>query len=111
FDEMLVKLDDARTQTMQELSGLRDEDLWAPAVWSDVTVDANFRLMRFSHHEREHAAHIRKWRVQTGKHKSDAQRLLSLAWQSHGALRGVLAGVSEELYAAAPGNDEWSVAQ
>lgn len=111
FGEMLTELDAARNRSMAELAGLPDDVLPAPAVWSGLELDVNFRLMRFSHHEREHAAHIRKWRVQTGKHQSDIQRLLGLAWQTHGVLRGLLAGVPQELYSRDPGNGEWSVEQ
>jgi hypothetical protein len=111
FAEMLVEFDAARTQSLRELAALPDDVLPAPAVWAGLTIDVNWRLMRFSHHEREHAAHIQKWRVQTGKHQTDAQRLLSLAWQSHGLLRGTLVGVSEELLSRDPGDGEWSIEQ
>jgi hypothetical protein len=109
FDELLDELDAARSQTLAEVGGLPDDVLPAPAVWSGISLDVNFRLMRFSHHEREHAAHIRKWRVQTGKHFTDAQRLMGLAWLSHGMLRGYLVGVPDELATNDPGNGEWPV--
>lgn len=111
FDEMLAQLDAARNQSIAELAGLSDEDLRAPDFWSDLELDVNWRLMRLSHHEREHAAQIEKWRVQTGKIATDAQRLLGLAWRSHGAVRGYLVGVDDELFARDPGNGEWSVQQ
>jgi hypothetical protein len=107
--KMLVELDSARNQSIAELSDLSDEDLTAPAVWSDIELDVNFRLMRMSHHEREHTVQIEKWRVQTGKIATDAQRLLGLAWKTHGTVRGYLVGVSDELFARSPGNGEWSV--
>ncbi|HEX2281103.1 MAG TPA: DinB family protein, partial [Thermomicrobiales bacterium] len=109
--EFLTGLDTARNQSIAELSVLHDSDLAAPAVWSEIELDVNWRLMRFSHHEREHTAQIRKWRVQTGKHPTDAQRLLGLAWQTHGVLRGYLVGVTDELSARDPGDGEWSVNQ
>ena len=111
LSSLLTELDAARTRTIAEIAGVSDEVLHAPAVWGGITVDVNFRLMRFSHHEREHAAHIQKWRVQTGKHQTDAQRLLGLAWQSHGLLRSHLAGVPDDVYLADPGNGEWSIQQ
>jgi hypothetical protein len=111
LDEMLTELDTARNQSIAELSSLSDEDLRAPAVWSGIELDVNWRLMRFSHHEREHTAQIEKWRVQTGKSATDAQRLLGLAWRSHGAVRGYLVGVDDELFTRDPGNGEWSVQQ
>lgn len=111
FDELLTALDVARNQSIAELAGMNDEVLSAPAIWYGASVDVNWRLMRFSHHEREHAAHIQKWRVQTGRHQTDAQRLLGLGWQSHGMVRAALVGVPEELVGADPGEDEWSVDQ
>lgn len=109
LDGLLTELDDARSRTLAEVVELPDDVLPAPAVWSAELLDVNFRLMRFSHHEREHAAHIRKWRVQTGRHFTDAQRLMGLAWQSHGLMRNRLTGVPEDLAVQEPGNDEWSV--
>ena len=109
--ELLVAFDAARTQSITELAGLPDSVLSATAFWSGFELDVNWRLMRFSHHEREHAAHIQKWRVQTGNHQTDAQRLLGLAWQSHGLMRGYLAGVPDDLADRAPGQDEWSLRQ
>ena len=111
LDELLAGLDAARNQTLNVLSSLSDEDLSAPAIWSGLELDVNFRLMRFSHHEREHTAQIQKWRVQTGRPQSDAQRLLSLAWQTHGAVRGYLVGVQDDVFTRDPGNGEWSVAE
>ena len=111
LDALLSGLDAARNQSIAELAGLSDEDLRAPDVWSDLELDVNWRLMRFSHHEREHTAQIEKWRVQTGKVATDAQRLLGLAWRSHGAVRGYLVGVDDELFTRDPGNGEWSVQQ
>lgn len=109
LDEMLTELDSARNQTITDLSGLGDDDLKAPAVWSELELDVNWRLMRLSHHEREHTAQIQKWRVQTAKHQTDAQRLLSQAWRSHGTLRGYLVGVPDNVFTRDPGNGEWSV--
>lgn len=109
LDQLLTELDDARSRTLTEVAGLPDDVLQAPTVWSGLALDVNFRLMRFSHHEREHAAHIRKWRTQTGRHLTDAQRLLGLAWQSHGLMRGCLVGVPDALAAEDPGNGEWAV--
>ncbi|MBA2452149.1 MAG: DinB family protein [Chloroflexia bacterium] len=109
FDEMLTALDTARNQSIVELGGLTDEDLRARDVWSDLELDVNWRLMRMSHHEREHTAQIEKWRVQTGKVSTDAQRLLGFAWRSYGTLRGYLVGVPDELFTRDPGDGEWSV--
>lgn len=109
FAELLVALDDARSQTITDLSGLPDTELGATAFWSGFELDVNWRLMRFSHHEREHTAHLQKWRVQSGKPQTDMQRLLGLGWQSHGLMRGYLVGVPEVLVLRQPANDEWSV--
>ncbi|CAN5327959.1 hypothetical protein BH23CHL1_BH23CHL1_15240 [soil metagenome] len=109
LNEMLAELDSARNQSIAELSSLSDDDLRAPAVWSGIELDVNFRLMRFSHHEREHTAQIEKWRVQTGKIATDAQRLLGLSWRTHGTVCGYLVGVPDELFTRDPGDGEWSV--
>ena len=47
--------------------------------------------------------------MQTGKHQTDAQGLLGLAWPSHGVVRGYLVGVPDEVFTRDPGNGEWSV--
>ena len=109
FAELLVALDAARSQTIAELAELPDSQLGATAFWSGFELDVNWRLMRFSHHEREHTAHLQKWRVQTGKPQSDIQRLLGLSWQSHGLMRGYLVGISADMLRRQQANDEWSV--
>lgn len=111
LDAMLTELDSARDLTLAKLSGLSDGDLGAPTVWSGHDVNVNYRLMRFSHHEREHTVQIQKWRVQTGKPQTDAQRLLGQAWKTHGVLRSHVVGVPEEVFNQDPGNGEWSPRQ
>jgi uncharacterized damage-inducible protein DinB len=109
FDELMTEFDAARNQSIAELAGLSDDVLIAPATWYGGDVNVNWRLMRFSHHEREHAAHLQKWRMQTGRHQTDAQRLLGLGWKSHGLMRGALVGVPQKLVDVSPGGDEWSI--
>jgi hypothetical protein len=49
--------------------------------------------------------------VQTGNHQTDAQRLLGLAWQSHGLMRSYLTGVPDDLADRDPGHEDWSLRQ
>lgn len=109
LDDLLTRLDDARDQTLRDLSTCTDEELRAPAKWGKLELDVNWLLMRFAHHEREHVAQIEKWRVQTGRIATDAQRLLGQSWRTHGTVRGYLVGVDDELFTRDPGNGEWSV--
>ena len=98
----IERLDTAREAALEALSGLTDADLPAPSIWADRVIDANFRLMRFAHHEREHTAHILKWRRQVGRELTEAQHLLGLAWKARGALQRCLVGVPDELLDAEP---------
>lgn len=102
-------LDDARMEPNARLAGLSDADLRAPTVWMNMNCDVRFRLMRFAMHEREHTAHIRKWRVQTGKPFSEAARLQGMAWQAGGRLDAALVGVPDDVLERDPGDGEWPV--
>jgi uncharacterized damage-inducible protein DinB len=93
----LSRLDAAREAALDALSGLTDGDLPAPSIWADRDVDANFRLLRFAHHEREHTAHIHKWRRQVDRAPTEAQHLLGLGWQARGVLQSHLVGVPDAL--------------
>jgi hypothetical protein len=110
FDDLIAMLDAAREQTLSDLHNVEDEHLHAPTFWDGVAVDVNFLMMRLAHHEREHTAHIQKWRVQTARHQTEFQRLLGLGWVTHGRLRGQLAGVTDDTLQQKPLAGEWSVA-
>jgi uncharacterized damage-inducible protein DinB len=111
FAELIGKLDAARDQTLEELHHVDDADLRAPTIWDGLRVDANFLMMRLAHHEREHTAHIQKWRVQAGRQQTEFQRLLGLGWVTHGRLRSQLAGVSDDTLQQKPFKGEWSAAE
>lgn len=111
FTELIGKLDAARDQTLEELQHVDDADLQAPTIWDGLRVDVNFLMMRLAHHEREHTAHIQKWRVQTGRHQTEFQRLLGQGWITHGRLRRQLAGVDEDALQQKPFEGEWSAAE
>ncbi len=81
----------------------------APAVWSEIRVNVRFRLMRIAHHEREHTAHILKWRQQVGRQQTDAQRLLGNAWSARGVLEAHLVGLPDELLDREPANDDGTI--
>ncbi len=101
----VTRLDAAREAAIDQLSGLHDEVLGAPSRWADRDVDVRFRLMRFAHHEREHTAHILKWRHQTGRVPTEAQHLLGLAWRARGVLSAHLLGARDDLLDHTPGTD------
>ena len=96
LDAILAKLDDAREQVISELASLPDADLTAPTVWAKREIDVNYRLLRFAEHEREHTAHILKWRGQVGRGPTEAQRVLGYAWRARGMLHAQLTGLDDD---------------
>ncbi|CAN5779694.1 hypothetical protein BH23CHL2_BH23CHL2_05170 [soil metagenome] len=107
--DFIEMLDSARTGSAQTLSDLPDEELRAPTVWMGMDCDLRFRLMRFAQHEREHTAQVRKWRVQTNKPFTDADRLMGMCWQGSGRLEGILAGAPDDVLDRDPGDGDWTV--
>lgn len=103
----IQRMDSAREAAIDQLSDLPDDVLGAPSRWADQDVDVRFRLMRFAHHEREHTAHILKWRQQIGRVPTEAQHLLGLAWRVRGVLTGQLLGAPDDLLDQAPTNANW----
>jgi len=110
LDDFILRFDAAREAALAALAGLPDDALAAPTVWFQRPTDVRFRLMRFAHHEREHTAHILKWREQVGRAPTEAQRLLGLAWRARGVLESHLVGISDELLYIAP-EGEWHIRQ
>lgn len=107
--EIVARLDEAREQTLEELSGVPDADLSAPTRWDGRDVDINFRLLRFADHEREHTMHVLKWREQVGRAPTEAQRLLALAWRARGAQHAQLVGQPDAILDADAGGDRVTV--
>lgn len=97
LSDLVARLDSARERALIELSDLSDEELVARTIWWNRDVSAEFRLLRFSHHEREHAAHIHKWRSQVGRTATEAEYLLGLGWRARGYLEGLLIGVPDDM--------------
>lgn len=110
LDDFIDRLDAAREAALADLAALPDDVLAAPTVWFQRSVDVRMRLMRYAHHEREHTAHIVKWREQVGRAPTEAQRLLGLAWRARGVLEGHLVGAPDDLLYAAP-EGEWTIRQ
>jgi hypothetical protein len=102
-------LNSERAALLEQLSGLEDDVMTAPTVWSEVSVDVRFRLMRIAHHEREHTAHILKWREQVDRQHTDAQRLLALGWSARGVLESHLVGMPDELLDQEPANGDGTI--
>lgn len=100
-----------RSETMQSLHATGQDELEAHSVWFDVPLTVRFRMLRFAHHEREHAAHIRKWRRQVGRTETEAQALLNLLARARGGTEAVLVGAPDSALDAAPGNGDWTVRQ
>ena len=105
----IERLDEARYSLMAALSELEDDVMTAPTVWAEITVDVRFRLMRVAHHEREHTAHILKWRDQVARRHTDAQRLLANAWRARGVLEGTLLGMPDDLLDREPANGDGTI--
>lgn len=110
LDDFVDRLDAARERALAALSDLPDDVLAAPTIWFQRPTDVRMRLMRYAHHEREHTAHILKWREQVGRAPTEAQRLLGLAWRARGVLEGHLVGAPDDLLYAAP-EGEWTIRQ
>jgi len=110
MDDFIDRLDAAREAALAALAGLPDDVLAAPTIWFQRPTDVRMRLMRYAHHEREHTAHILKWREQVGRSPTEAQRLLGFAWRARGVLEGHLVGAPDELLYAAP-EGEWTIRQ
>lgn len=97
FASFVERLDEARERVLRELSDLRDDVLEARTIWGQRDVSAEFRLMRFAHHEREHVAHIHKWRQQVGRTPTESEHLLGLGWRARGYLESRLTGMPDDL--------------
>lgn len=110
LDDIIARLDAAREAALAALASLPDDVLAAPTIWFQRPTDVRMRLMRYAHHEREHTAHILKWREQVGRPPTEAQRLLGLAWRARGVLEGHLVGAPDDLLYAAP-EGEWAIRQ
>jgi hypothetical protein len=95
--DFLARLDAAREEALAVLGALPDEVMKAPTRWWDRDVTVEFRLMRYAHHEREHCAHIQKWRQQVGRTPTEAEHLLGLGWRARGVLESQLVGLPDEL--------------
>lgn len=96
YAEIIDALDAVREEVIAEFAGLSDAQLKAPTHWAGHAVDVDFRLRRFAAHEREHTAHILKWRGQVDRRWTEAEALLALAWRERGALQGLLVGIDDE---------------
>jgi uncharacterized damage-inducible protein DinB len=97
FATFLGHLDREREALLEQLTGIEDAVMTAPTVWSEIRTNVRFRLMRVAHHEREHTAHILKWRGQVARPLTDAQRLLANAWSVRGVLESHLVGLPDDL--------------
>jgi hypothetical protein len=102
-------LDREREALLSALVDTEDGVMTAPTVWSEIRVDVRFRLMRIAHHEREHTAHLLKWREQVGRQPTDAQRLLGNAWSARGVLEAQLVGLPDDLLDREPANGDGSI--
>jgi hypothetical protein len=102
-------LDREREDLLTALTGVEDAVMTAPTVWYEIRVDVRFRLMRIAHHEREHTAHLTKWREQVGRSQTDAQRLLGNAWSARGLLEATMAGMPDDLLDREPANGDGTI--
>ncbi|MFW6073992.1 MAG: DinB family protein [Chloroflexota bacterium] len=107
--DLITELDRAREESLQTLIDLKDDELRAPMLWAGMDIDVRFQLMRFAHHEREHAAQIRKCRIQCGNAPGESADLLGTTWQAHSRLEGILAGVPDSVLDRDPGDEEWTI--
>jgi hypothetical protein len=107
--DFIDRLDAVRDDTLAALNETPDAALHAPTRWSDRDTDVRFRLLRIAHHEREHTAHIHKWRQQVGRVPTEAQHLLSLAWRTHGIIAADLLGLPDANLDQPPAVGGWSI--
>jgi DinB superfamily len=88
--ERLVALHD---RLFDELSGIGDEELAAPTIWTTWQVDVRFRLYRFAAHERQHLIQVAKVLNAVGFQQGEAQMILGQAESARGRLEGALIGL------------------
>lgn len=105
----IARIDDAREAALTALADLPDAALAGRTIWMDRNVSVEFRLMRYAHHEREHIAHILKWRTQVGREQTESQRMLALGWRARGVIESQLVGLPDELLDARPADGGWTV--
>ncbi len=109
--EFIDELDAARAKTLAILTGVSDEELRAPCSWAGIEIDLRFLLLRYAMHDREHTAHLRKWRQQVGRPPTEADRLLGLTWQLNGDFEGSFIGADDTILDQDTGDGEWTVRQ
>jgi hypothetical protein len=91
-------------RTLARLASLSDDDLRGRARWRGRAIDARYALLHRALEEEQQA--VVRARMTYGG--SEAQRILGLAQIAYGDLRGLLAGVTEDLLDRAPRDGEWS---
>src|SRR5450759_1314092 len=97
--ERMVALHD---RLFDELSGLGEEDLAAPTIWTTWQVDVRFRLYRFAAHARQHLVHAANVLNAVGFRQSEAQMIIGTAESARGRLEGMLIGLSQATARRAP---------
>jgi hypothetical protein len=107
--DFIDRLDAVRAQALVELGDIPDDALGAPTIWYERTTDVRFRLMRIAHHEREHTAHIHKWRQQVDRVPTEAQHLLGLAWRTRGIIAADLLGLPDANLDQQPADGGWPI--
>ena len=90
---VLERLVAQHDRLFDQLSGLADEELTAPTIWTTWQVDARFRLYRFAGHARQHLVHAAKVLNSLGFQQSEAQMILGQAEAARGRLEGMLVGL------------------
>jgi hypothetical protein len=105
----IERMDAAREMALEALGVLPDAAMDGETSWMDRKVTVEFRLMRYAHHEREHVAHILKWRSQVGREQTESERLLALGWRARGVIESQLVGLPDEHLDTLPSDGGWPI--
>jgi len=109
--DLIEELDSMRAETISLLENVTDEELRAPCRWAGIDIDLRFLILRYSMHDREHTAHLRKWRQQVGRPQTEAESLLGATWQLNGDFEGAFIGATDGILDQGTGDGEWTTRQ
>jgi hypothetical protein len=100
-----------RTATLAILANIDDGTLERPIPWRDRPSDVRSYLLGLAERDDQHRVLMNEIYDNPPWRPGEAARLLAVAQEVHGQLRGVLVGVPDDLLDRAPARGEWSLRQ
>ncbi len=107
----MMRLREQRRHTLDALAGLSEEQLKQPASWRDRQSDVRFYLLRLAEGDDVRRVNLGRICAALGWAAGEAARILGLAAEAWGEIRGMLVGVPDEMLDREPAPGEWSVRQ